>query len=155
MRRIGLYGAGLLIAFLLSLTLATTSRAKAPISHTCSVVDRQFIDTAGMNMTALSLWGQQYLNGDAQADDLVAEAKRAAQIVGGTSPTDPSLAQTRKLMVAMFGEYAKGIRAHARRHGNAGEHMGRAYGLANSAHDVLASAEPGLRRMGCDVQPLL
>ena len=46
MRRIALYGLGLLLASVLALTYATTSRAKAggPLRHTCSVTDRAFID---------------------------------------------------------------------------------------------------------------
>jgi hypothetical protein len=33
--------------------------------------------------------------------------------------------------------------------------MYRAYGLANFAHEVLAEAQPELRRRGCDVSSLL
>jgi hypothetical protein len=38
---------------------------------------------------------------------------------------------------------------------DAGKHIFHAYGLANFAHDVLAEAEPGLAKRGCDVAPLL
>src|SRR5919201_1375475 len=153
-RRIGLTAAGLLATLALALSLATSSRAKAPLSHTCSLTDRQFVETAKTNMAALGLWGQQYLNGDAKADEVVAEANRAEKIVGATSPTDPSLSQTRALMVAMFGEYARAIHAQAHQ-GDAGKHMFRAYGLANFAHNVLESASAPLRAKGCDVRPLL
>jgi hypothetical protein len=156
MRRIALYGLGLLLASVLALSYATTSRANArgPISHTCSVTDRAFIDTAKTNMTAIDLWGQEYLAGDATPADVAAEAGRAARIVGATAPTDPSLAQTRRLLVAMFTEYRKAMEQQER-HRDAGEHIFHAYGLANFAHDVLLYAEPALGKRGCDVASLL
>ena len=154
MRRIGLTAAGLLVTLTLALSLATSGRAKAPLAHTCSATDRQFIETAKTNITAIGLWGQEYLTGDAGAGEVVAEAKRAAQIVEGTQPSDPSLQQARTLMRSMFVEYGRAIRAHAR-HGDAGSHMFRAYGIANSTHEVLANAAPALAARGCDVAPLL
>src|SRR5919108_1694863 len=136
MRRIALYGVGLVLASLLALSYAATSRAKAggPVSHNCAVTDRAFIETAKTNTAAIDLWGQQYLEGDAEAEDVAAQAGRAAKIVGATTPTDPSLIQTRKLLVGMFTEYAKAMEARAKGH-DAGSHMFHAYGLANFAHD--------------------
>jgi hypothetical protein len=156
MRRIALYGLGLLLTAVLALSYATTSRAKTsgPVAHTCSVTDHAFIETAKTNMAAIDLWGQQYLAGDAPAGDVAAEAGRAAKIVGGTAPTDPSLTQTRKLLVAMFTEYRKAMEQEAK-HRNAGDHIFHAYGLANFAHDVLLKAEPALGKRGCYVAPLL
>lgn len=154
MRRIGLYAAGLLVAFTLALTIATTGRAKALGPHTCSATDRQFIETAKTNMTAIGLWGQEYLSGDAQPGEVVTEATQAAKIIHGTSPTDPTLSQARGLLVGMFTEYGKAIHAHAR-HKDAGGHMYRAYGLANFAHTILATAAPPLAKRGCDIAPLL
>jgi hypothetical protein len=156
MRRIALYGLGLLLAAVLGLSYATTSRAKArgPVSHTCSVTDHAFIDSAKTNMAAIDLWGQQYLDGDAELDDVAMEAGRAAKIVGATAPTDPSLTQTRKLLVAMFTEYRKAMEQEAK-DGQAGDHIFHAYGLANFAHDVLVQAEPALGKRGCDVAALL
>ena len=156
MRRIALYGVGLLLASALALTYVTSSRAKAggPVSHTCSVTDRAFIDGAKTNVDAVDLWGQQYLDGEATPADVAAESARAAKIVGATTPTDPSLAQTRKLLVAMFTAYGKAMEQRAK-HRDAGDHIFHAYGLANFAHDVLLNAEPGLAKRGCDVAPLL
>jgi len=156
MRRIALYGLGLLLAAVLALSYATTSRAKSggPVSHTCSVTDHAFLDTAKTNMAAIDLWGQQYLDGDASPGDVADEAGRAAKIVGGTSPSDPSLTQTRKLLVAMFTEYRKAMEEEAK-HGEGGDHIFHAYGLANFAHDVLLKAEPALGKRGCDVAALL
>ena len=156
MRRIALYGLGLLLASALALTYVTSSRAKSggPVSHTCSVTDRAFLDGAKTNVDAVDLWGQQYLDGEATPADVAAESARAAKIVGATTPTDPSLAQTRKLLVAMFTAYGKAMDQRAK-HRDAGEHIFHAYGLANFAHDVLLKAESGLAKRGCDVAPLL
>jgi hypothetical protein len=63
---------------MLALSVATSGRANAPLTHTCSVTDRQFLETAKTNMTALGLWGQQYLSGDAKAKEVVDEAKTRA-----------------------------------------------------------------------------
>jgi hypothetical protein len=156
MRRFALYGLGLLLASALALTYANSSRAKSggPVSHTCSVTDRAFINGAKMNVDAVDLWGQQYLDGDSGPADVAAESARAAKIVGATSPTDPSLAQTRTLLVAMFTAYGQAMEQRAK-HRDASDHIFHAYGLANFAHDVLLKAEPALARRGCDVAPLL
>ena len=156
MRRIALYGLGVLLASAIALTYATSSRATAggPVSHTCSVTDRAFIEGARTNMVAVDLWGQQFLDGDATPGDVAAESARAAKIVGATSPTDPSLKQTRTLLVAMFAAYRKAMEQRAK-HRDPGEQIFHAYGLANFAHDVLLEAEPALARRGCDISPLL
>jgi hypothetical protein len=152
-RRIALIAAGLVLLLTIGPLVATASRSRH-ISHTCSVTDRQFIETARTNVTALGLWGDEYLNGDARPGEVIAQAKRAAAIVRGTEPSDPSLGETRGLMVGMFTEYGKAIRAQAH-HANAGPHMYRAYGLANFAHTVLESAAGDLKSKGCDVEALL
>lgn len=156
MRRIALYGVGLLLAAVLGLTYATTTRAKTRghAAHTCTPTDRDFIETARTNIAAIGLWGQQYLEGDTDADDVAAQSSRAAKIVGSTTPTDTSLAQARKLLIGVFSEYEKAMEQQAK-HRDAGRHIFHAYGLANFAHDVLAQAEPGLAKQGCDVAPLL
>lgn len=105
-------------------------------------------------MASLGSWSQDYVDGDAAARDVVAEAYRARARVGATSPSDPSLNQTRALMEAMFGEYARAISAK-QHHRDAGAFIFRAYGLANFAHDVLVRAQPALLARGCDVGPLL
>jgi hypothetical protein len=154
MRRIGLTAAGLAITLVLALTLATSVLAKAPLTHTCSATDRQFILQAKTNVTALGLWAQEYLSGDAPPGEVVSEAKRAAAIVHSTEPTDFSLRQARNLMWAMFIEYGRAIQAHAR-HRDAGEHMYQAYNLANLAHQALTDGRPALGARGCDVASLL
>ena len=156
MRRFALYGLGLLMASVLALTYTTSSRAKSggPVSHTCSVTDRAFIDGAKTNVDAVDLWGQQYLDGDAGPAEVAAEAARAAKIVGAARPTDPSLTQARNLLVAMFTAY-RGAMEQRAKHRDAGDQIFHAYGLANFAHDVLLKAEPALAKHGCDVSPLL
>jgi hypothetical protein len=155
-RRIALYGVGLLLASFLGWSYAVTHRGKAsgPVSHTCSVTDRDFIEKVKTNLAAIDLWGQQYQTGDASATDVADQAARAAKIVEGTTPTDPSLEKTRKLLVGMFSEYRKAMERQAK-HRDAGDNMFHAYGLANFAHDVLVQAEPALAKRGCFVEPLL
>ena len=87
--------------------------AQAPVRHSCSVTDKKFINVAELNMSALGLWSQDYIQGDAEASEVVAEAQKAAKRVGSTKPTDPSLLTTRALMKAMFVEYGKAIHADA------------------------------------------
>ena len=126
----------------------------AAVSHTCSATDRQFLGTAQLNMAALGTLSQDYLDGDAKADDVILETESAVTSLVNTNPSDPSLAKTQKIMRAMFLEYGRAIRADKRHH-DPGKYIYRAYGLANFAHDVLAQAKPALAKRGCDVSPLL
>ena len=99
--RIGLTAAGLLL-LTLALALVTSGRARSTnLVHTCSAPDRQFIEAARTNMTAIQLWSEQYQSGDASGDDVVGQARAAAKIVRGMQPTDYSLAQARRLVVGM------------------------------------------------------
>ena len=152
--RIGLTAAGLLAVLTLALVLATSGRARPSTVHTCSATDRQFIETARTNMTAIELWSEQYQSGDANEEDLVGQARAAAKIMRGTEPTDYSLRQTRRLVTGMLIEYAKAVQLQGR-HRDAGPHVYRAYGLANFAHTVLVRAQAPLAHLGCDVRPLL
>jgi hypothetical protein len=146
---------GVLVVLLLALTLATSGRARPNAVHTCSATDRQFIETARTNMTALELWSEQYGSGEASKGDLVRQAGTAAKIVRGSRPTDFALQQTRSLVIGMLVEYAKAVQLQGKRGGDAGPHMYRAYGLANFAHSVLVRARKPLGKLGCDVRPLL
>jgi hypothetical protein len=155
MRRIGLTAAGLLAMVTVALALVTSGRARPNLAiHTCSATDRQFIETARTNMTALGLWSEQYESGDTGGAEVVSQARAGAKIVRGTGPTDYSLQQTKRLLVGMLTEYAKAVQLQNRQ-GNAGPHMYRAYGLANYAHAVLTHARRPLSKLGCDVRPLL
>lgn len=152
--RTGLIAAGLaLLAAAVVLTGSGRARS-ATVHHTCSAADRHFIAKAGLTMTALGSWGDDYRRGDASEAELVAEAGRAARRVEKLGPTDPSLRRAKVLVAGMLTEYGRGMKAKAK--GNdAAPHMYRAYGLANFAFDVLTEAEPELRRRGCDVAGLL
>jgi hypothetical protein len=62
--------------------------------------------------------------------------------------------QTRALMQAMFGQYARAIVAKEH-HKDSGKYIFRAYGFANFAHDILVQAQQPLLAHGCDIRPLL
>jgi hypothetical protein len=126
----------------------------AAVRHTCSATDRQFLSAAQLNMAALGTLSQDYLQGDAEADDVILQADSAVTSLVNTNPSDPSLSKTRTILRAMFLNYGRAIRADKRHH-DPGKYIYRAYGLANFAHDVLAQARPALAERGCDVSPLL
>ena len=148
--------AGLAVAIVAvsSSALLMGGNSNAAVSHTCSATDRQFLGTAQLNMAALGTLSQDYLQGDAQADDVILQADSAVTSLLNTNPSDPSLSKTQKIMRAMFLEYGRAIRAD-KHHRDPGQYIYRAYGLANFAHDVLSQAEPALAKRGCDVSPLL
>jgi hypothetical protein len=134
--------------------VAGCARISASAKHTCSATDRQFISTTQLNMNMLGYWSSNLASGEAQPGEVIAETKAAAARVTATDPTDPSLSQTRQIVRAMLSEYWRAVAAHAH-HRESGPHMMRAYGLANFAHDVLASAEPALAAQGCNITALL
>jgi hypothetical protein len=128
--------------------------SNAAVRHTCSATDRQFLGAAQLNMAALGTLSQDYLQGDAEADDVILQADSAVTSLVNTNPSDPSLSKTRTILRAMFLNYGRAIRADKKHH-DPGKYIYRAYGLANFAHDVLAQARPALAERGCDVSPLL
>ena len=137
-----------------SLVLLVGGKGHAAIAHTCSATDKQFIGTAQLNMAALGSLSEDYLHGDAKADDVIQQTEAAVSGLRNTNPSDPSLSKTRAILRAMFLEYGRAIRADEHHH-DPGQYIYRAYGLANFAHDVLAQAQPALAERGCDVSPLL
>jgi hypothetical protein len=149
-RRIGAIAAALFLALL----AAGCGDSKATIAHSCGATDRHFIQTATVNITALTVWASGYQEGDIEPDEVVAQAQDAAKRVDYATPHDPSLREAQTLLGAMFSEYAKAVEAEEKGK-PAGERMYRAYGLANFARDVLLEAQPALEQQGCDVQPLL
>jgi hypothetical protein len=128
--------------------------SNAAVSHTCSATDRQFLGTAQLNMAALGTLSQDYLQGAAEADEVIMQTDSALTSLANTNPSDPSLSKTRAILRAMFLNYGRAIRAN-KHHKDPGAYIYRAYGLANFAHDVLAKAKPALAKRGCDVSPLL
>jgi hypothetical protein len=147
-------GLALAIFAMGSLVLLVGGKGAAAIAHTCSATDRQFIGAAQLNMAALGALSEDYLHGDAKADDVIRQTEAAVTGLQNTGPSDPSLAKTRAILRAMFLEYGRAIRADKHHH-DPGKYIYRAYGLANFAHDVLAQARPALAERGCDVGPLL
>ena len=153
-RRLGLTAAGLLVIVTVALALVTNGRAKPNLVHTCSATDRQFIDDARTNMTALELWSEQYQSGDASAEDVVGQAHAAAKIMRGTGPTDFSLRQTQRLVIGMLSEYAKGVQLHERHRDAGADDVPRLRARELRAHRAAAGAAAA-RQLGCDVSPLL
>lgn len=152
--RTGLIAAGLAI-FAAVVLFTGGARAKAaPIEHTCSATDIQFIRKSELNMTALGTWTQEYRDGAATEAEIVDEARKAARRIDALGPRDPSLRKTKQLLAGMLVEYGRAMAAKAKNR-DAAPHMYRAYGLANFAHDVLTDAAPELGRRGCDVSGLL
>ena len=142
------------VAILGTFMLFMGGSGHAQIIHTCSATDRQFIDRAQLNMAALSSMSEDYLHGDAKADEVLQTTQDALTGIRSTGPSDPSLSKTRAILSAMFVEYGKAIRAHSK-NADPGRYIYRAYGLANFAHDVLAQAKGPLEQRGCDITPLL
>ncbi len=137
-----------------SLVFVVGGNGRAAVVHTCSATDRQFLGTAQLNMAALGSISEEYLHGDAKADDVLEQTDSALSGLVNTNPSDPSLSKTRAILRGMFQEYGRAIRADKRHH-DPGKYIYRAYGLANFAHDVLVQAQPALAKRGCDVSPLL
>jgi hypothetical protein len=143
-----------LTVFLGISVLMSPAPARAAAQHVCSAGDKSFLSEAAIDMGAIELWGQEYQQGDVTGDALIDQASQAAARLRDTVPQDPSLLTTRAILVSMFTEYAKAVRAKERG-GDAGPPIVRAYTLANNAHDVLEAAQAPLRARGCDPAPLL
>jgi hypothetical protein len=148
--------AGLAVAIFAmgSLVLFVGGQGRAAVVHTCSATDRQFIGVAQLNMAALGSLSEDYLRGDAEADDVIQQTQSSVVVMHNTNPSDPSLSKTRAILRAMFVEYGRAIRADKQKK-DPGKYIYRAYGLANFAHDILQNAKPALAKRGCDVSPLL
>ncbi|HEX2505026.1 MAG TPA: hypothetical protein VHK22_02355 [Gaiellaceae bacterium] len=144
-------------AALLALTIVaggcTESRAAA--GHSCGALDRRFIETAGVNMTALGVLAEGIQTGAMSPGEVVEETEAAAKRIGHVVPRDPSLRKAQALITAMFEEYGHAVRLQSDGKPDAGDRMYRAYGLANFARDVLQQAQPDLAEQGCDVASLL
>jgi hypothetical protein len=137
-----------------SLVLFVGGQGRAAVVHTCSATDRQFIGVAQLNMAALGSLSEDYLRGDAKADDVIQQTQSSVVVMHNTNPSDPSLSKTRAILRVMFVEYGRAIRADKQKK-DPGKYIYRAYGLANFAHDILQNAKPELAKRGCDVSPLL
>jgi hypothetical protein len=155
LRRIGVLAAALVLAFAVGFAVRGGGSPGGPVAHSCSATDKRFIQTAGTNMTALGLWAEGYRNGDLGAEQVAEHAKDAARRVSYVEPKDPVLRQAQHLLDGMFVEYGHAVTLAAKERTRAGQHMHRAYGLANFAREILVAAQPALAKHGCDVSPLL
>jgi len=134
--------------------LLSSGRAQGGASHTCSALDKQFIQTVSSNMDQLAYWADELRTDDVSPAVVIRQTHSEADQIEATGPTDPTLAMTRKLMHTMLVEYSRGL--YAKFHdGDAGVHMQLSYTLANSVHDQLVGAEAPLAAKGCDVAPLI
>ena len=142
------------VAVLSCMSLVLGPEGQAKVAHTCYPVDRQFIVAAQLNMATLGQASEELLRGQAKPAEVVDESKIALRNLANTRPADPSLTRTKLVLRAMFLEYQKAVQAEARHH-PPGKHIYRAYGLANFAHDLLASEQEPMAKQGCDISRLL
>jgi hypothetical protein len=155
LRRIGVLAAALVLAFVVGFAVRGGGSPGEPVAHSCSATDKRFIQTAGTNMTALGLWAEGFRNGELEAKEVAKQAEDAAKRVSFVEPRDPALRQAQRLIDGMFVEYSQAVTLGANERSRAGQHMHRAYGLANFAREILVAAQPALAKHGCDVSPLL
>ena len=143
------------MAAALALTTGACTGSQAAADHSCGALDKRFLQTAGINMTALGIWASGYQDGSIEPAEMVAQARNAAKCVSFTEPHDPSLRRAQVLIDAMFLEYGDAVALVAKGKPEAGKRMFRAYGLATFAREILVEAQPELAKRGCDVTPLL
>lgn len=122
--------------------------------HTCSVLDRQFIQTVQTQMTQLGYWSDELVAGSVKPVTVIRQTRSESRQVAATEPTDPSLLTARSLLRKMFLEYGAAVRAKALGT-SPGRHVQTAYTLANAVHDLLVDAQPAMQAKGCEVAPLL
>jgi hypothetical protein len=133
---------------------AGRSSQRAPVRHSCGLGDRQFIANYQVQMTAVGMFGDDYLHGQAKAQEVIGAARDAARAVRTSAPFDPSLLIVRRYAPAMFLEYGRAVSARAGGR-NAAPAMYRSQLLGARVDEVLKEAEPGLTALGCAVADLL
>jgi hypothetical protein len=152
LRRLGVTAATLLLLAATVGGCAGSSREAR--AHTCGAKDRHFLQTASVDVTAFGLWRQDYTSGSLTPEEAAREAFDAAERVAHVEPSDPSLRTVQRYLDGMFTEYGEAVKLHGEGK-DGGERMYLAFSFANGAHEILAQAQPGLQREGCDVGPLL
>jgi hypothetical protein len=100
------------------------------------------------------MYGDDYLSGSAQAQEVIAAAREAARVVRTSAPQDPSLLTVRHYAPAMFLEYGRAVKARAAGK-NASPAMYRSYSISTHVDEVLRDAQPGLAALGCEISDLL
>jgi hypothetical protein len=149
-------GVAVLMLVSLGAILASTGRssAPAPVRHTCGLTDRQFLSNYQVQLAAVGMYGDDYLSGSAQAQEVIAAAREAARVVRTSAPQDPSLLTVRHYAPAMFLEYGRAVKARAAGK-NASPAMYRSYSISTHVDEVLRDAQPGLAALGCEISDLL
>jgi hypothetical protein len=133
---------------------AGRSSQPAPVQHTCGLTDRQFLANYQVQLTAVGMYGDDYLDGSAKAQEVIGAAREAARAVRSSAPFDPALLTVRHYAPAMFLEFGRAVKARAAGE-NARPAMYRSYSLGARVNEVLKEAQPGLAAAGCDVTDLL
>ena len=136
------------------LASAGRSSAPAPIRHTCGLTDRQFLSNYQLQLAAVGMYGNDYLSGSAQAQEVIEAAREAARVVRTSAPQDPTLLTVRRYAPAMFLEFGRAVKARAAGR-NAGPAMYRSYSISAHVNEILREAQPGLAAAGCNVTDLL
>src|SRR3954471_807512 len=123
--------------------LASSGRSSAPgrIQHTCGLTDRQFLANYQVQLAAVGMYGDDYLHGAADPQDVIGAARDAAHAVRSSAPLDPSLLTVRHYAPAMFLEFGRAVRARADGR-NATPAMYRSYSLGARVEEVLRDAQP-------------
>jgi hypothetical protein len=141
-----------LVAFL-GFARASSARNRTVV-HSCGLTDRQFLTTYDLQLQAVGMYGNDYLHGDAKAQDAISAAKEAAVAVRSSAPFDPTLQTVKHLAPPMFLEFGRAVKLRATGK-DASPAMYRAYSLSARVRDVLAEAQPKLTALGCDVNDVL
>jgi hypothetical protein len=141
-----------LVAFL-GFARASSARSR-PVAHTCGLTDRQFLTVYDLQLQAVGMYGTDYMNGDAKAQDAIAAAKEAAIAVKSSAPFDPTLQTVKHLAPPMFLEFGRAVKLRSAGK-DASPAMYRAYSLSARVRDVLTDAQPKLSALGCDVSDVL
>ena len=136
--------------------VASAGRSSSPgvVQHTCGLTDRQFLANYQVQLTAVGMYGDDYLHGSAKAQEVISVASAAAKAVRTSAPYDPTLLTVRHFAPAMFLEFGRAIKAR-----EAGEDpkpaMYRSYSLGTRVDQVLREEQAGLAAVGCDISGLL
>jgi hypothetical protein len=135
------------------LASAGRSSAPAPIKHVCGLTDRQFLSNYQVQLAAVGMYADDYLQGSAKAQDVIDTAREAARVVRTSAPQDPSLLVVRQYLPAMFVEFGRAVKARAADR-NAAPAMYRSYSIRTHVDEILREAQPGLAAQGCSVADL-
>lgn len=154
MLRIGVVAAVLASAVAFLAGQARTA-GRTAVEHTCAAVDKQFIADYRLQEQSVSMAGDDFFAGDADAADVVDTTDSAARIVRGLGPFDPSLRLVKRYAPALFLQYGAAISAREAGLDDARQMYVGYTTIGARVQDVLRDAKPGLAALGCDVSDLL